>query len=286
MKDLIAVVGANGTVGGRVADLVLGQGLRVRAVVRDTASAQPLAGAGAELARADILTDDLAGAFDGATGAFLMVPVHPQMAEMGTRLNEAAEAAGVQRAVRLSVNPVVIETEGPFGRVHADLDRDLLGRDLAAAVLRPKGFMQNFLGQAQAIRAGRLVNAAGEGRTAFIDADDIAASAAALLAGDRPREGVFELTGPEALTYAEAAAVFSDVLGHAVAYEDVPVEAFLATLRGHGAPAFTVEAVGELVRRTREETDGRVTDAVEVLTGRAPRALRAWVEANRAAFEA
>lgn len=58
----------------------------------------------------------------------------------------------------------------------------------------------------------------GEGRTRFIDARDIAESAAGALTTDRFDGQAFTLTGPEALTYGDAAALLSTMLGKPIRY--------------------------------------------------------------------
>ena len=75
-------------------------------------------------------------------------------------------------------------------------------------VLRPSWFMQNFTGDhlvAQGVRDGEIVTATGDGRVAFVDAADIAAVAGRALIDDEPHNAEYILTGPDALSYEDAA---------------------------------------------------------------------------------
>ena len=69
---------------------------------------------------------------------------------------------------------------------------------------------------------------AAEGKSSFIDVRDIADAAAAALTAKTFDGKAFNLTGPEALSYAEAADILSSVLGREIAYQPVTTEAFVA----------------------------------------------------------
>ncbi|MEU0132685.1 NAD(P)H-binding protein [Streptomyces sp. NPDC006296] len=153
------------------------------------------------------------------------------------------------------------------------------------AVLRPSGFMQNFLpphplGE-QIRRQGEIRTAAGTGRVGWIDARDIAAAAAALLTGPdhRPDDARDHLlTGPEALSYGDAAQIISRRTGRPV--RTVPVEAAeqAYTYRASGMPdafATALAAVDAGIRTGRED---RVSSAVLDLTGRPPRTFADFVQ--------
>ncbi|MFD7660871.1 NmrA family NAD(P)-binding protein, partial [Actinosynnema sp. NPDC059797] len=107
-------------------------------------------------------------------------------------------------------------------------------------VLRPSWFMQNFTGDhllARGLRAtGEIVTATGDGRVAFVDADDIAAVAARALTDPEPHDTDHVVTGPEALSYAEAAAVITSVTGLPVRHRSGSAGARAGPAGGWGAP--------------------------------------------------
>ena len=285
MSGITVVTGATGTIGGRVARSILDAGGAVRVLVRNPEGAGALRDAGAEVVQGDYMEPGRIEGFDGAEAAFLMVPVHEDMVALGRRLNESAAAAGVRRAVRLSVATPILQYDAFLGRAHRELDRDFLARfPEGGAIVRPEGFMENLFASAEPIRHGRLPNVGSEARTAFIAADDVAASAVALLRGAVPCRGVYDLTGPESLTWGDVAATLGDELGRSVDFLDVPLEPYMAQVRQMGLPAVLVDVLESLARFRLEESPIDPTDSVERLTGRPPMPLGEWVRAHRAAF--
>src|SRR5271167_4450539 len=98
---MFAITGITGNIGGKVANNLLAAGERVRAVMRDVSKGDAWVERGCEVAKADI-TDaaDLASAFKGAEGVFILVPPYfdplPDFSEaraIGPALRSAIEAA-------------------------------------------------------------------------------------------------------------------------------------------------------------------------------------------------
>jgi uncharacterized protein YbjT (DUF2867 family) len=198
-----------------------------------------------------------------------------------------ARALGVRRAVFLSARGV--DQAGP-GNPLFDAEQALRASGLAWTVLRPSWFMQNFTEGffAPGIAAeGVVVAPAGDGPTPFVDAEDIAAVAAAALTEDGHAGEVYELSGPEALTHAEAAAIVGEVLGRDVRYVDADPAVWEATLveQGH-LPADYAAMLGSLFAIVREGWEVRLSDGVQRALGREPGGFRAFAERERAAWEA
>lgn len=148
-----------------------------------------------------------------------------------------ARASGVRRAVLLSSS--AIPAGGPaVGQVHAALP----GIFDEWAVLRPSWFMQNFTGDhlhARTVRAeGVIRTAAGEGRVGFIDAEDIAAVAVRALLDDRAPNTDLVITGPQALSYGDIAAVLTEVTGRTVVHQRLTREEMVQRLAAEMPAAF------------------------------------------------
>ncbi|MEV5358608.1 NAD(P)H-binding protein [Streptomyces sp. NPDC052693] len=278
MTAATLVIGATGTTGGRVARLLAGQGRRVRAASRRAAPV-----AGAEPVRFDWYDP---GTFeDSLTGVdrvYLVPPVgDPDPAAVMLPFLARARARGVERAVLLSSS--AIPSGGPaVGQVQQALP----GLFETWAALRPSWFMQNLTGDhehARSIREeGVIRTATDDGRVAFVDADDIAAVAVHALTAGRDAGGDLVVTGPEALSYDDAAAVISEVTGRPVTHRRLTFEQLRDRLAGLLPPEFAAVLAG-LDRAIAEGAEDRVTDTVERLTGRPPRSLRAHVERAMAA---
>lgn len=267
------VIGATGTTGSRTAAQLTAAGHRVRAASRNAGPA-----GGAEGVRFDWRDPAThAAALDGADRVYLLPPVGDSdpAAVMLPFLRQARDA-GVRRAVLLS-SSAVPEGGPATGAVH----QALLGIFEEWAVLRPSWFMQNFTGthpHAVSIREeGVIRSAAGSGRVGFVDAEDIAAVAVRALTEDRAPNTDLVLTGPEALSYDEVAAIATEVTGRPVVHHPLSYEQLRDRLAALMPPDFAALLAG-LDRAIAEGAEDRVTDTVERVTGRAPRSLREVLE--------
>lgn len=267
------VIGATGTTGSRVAARLAAAGRPVKAAGR---RATPVAGA--RPVRFDWNDPTSYGdALDGVDRAYLLPPLG-SLDPAGVMLPflEQARAAGVTRAVLLSSS--AIPAGGPaVGQVHQALP----GLFPEWAVLRPSWFMQNFTGEhahARTVRTdGTLHTAAGAGRVGFVDADDIAAVAVHALTDIRAPNTDLVLTGPQALSYDDVAAVLSQVTGRTVTHHRLSYKQMRLRLAADMPEAFAALLAG-MDRSIAAGTEDRTTDTVERLTGRPPGSFRAFAE--------
>lgn len=278
MAGKILVTGATGTVGTQVVNGLLARGEQVVAATRQ---ATPVAGAEA---RAFDLTDPatLPGVFAGVDRAYLLVPSgHLDADALLAPVIDAAAKAGV-KVVLQSVIGVDADDDIPYRKVEIQLEKS----GTPYVILRPNWFSDNFRTYwGPGIRAaGVIAVPAGEGRTSFIDARDIAASAVAALTTDRFDNRAFNLTGPSAHSYGEAAAMLSQVLGKPVHYQPVDDQAFIGILTGAGVPADYAAFLASIFHPVREGWTAAVTGDVEELTGRRPIALEQYIRDDRAAI--
>ncbi|MGW6792996.1 NmrA family NAD(P)-binding protein [Streptomyces chartreusis] len=267
------VTGATGTTGSRIAAQLTAAGHPVRAAGRKAAPV-----AGAEPVRFDWYDPGThAAALDDVDRVYVIPPVgDPDPAVVVLPFLRRARAAGVRRAVLLSASS--IPEGGPaVGQVH----RALPGIFDEWAVLRPSWFMQNFTGDhlhATSIRTEGLIRtAAGTGRVGFVDADDIAAVAVHALTDDRAPDTDLVLTGPEALSYDDIAAVITEVTGRPVAHRSLSYEEMRDRLAAQMPEEFAA-MLADMDRAIADGAEDRVTDSVQRLTGRAAGSFRALVE--------
>ena len=94
----------------------------------------------------------------------------------------------------------------------------------------------------------------------------------------------YDLSGPQALTYAEAAAILTRVLGKKVTYVAVSDAAAKAGMISGGIPEFYAEYLIDLNQVYRKGIGAPVTTAVKDVTGRAPGAFEQFVAQHAAAF--
>jgi len=277
MAGKILVLGATGTVGTPLVAQLLAAGEAVRAATRH---ATPVAGA--EAIRFDLADAATHGpAFEGVDRAFVLLPTGHLDIEGSLGAVIAAAAARRVKVVLMSVFGADADDGIPYRRAELALERS----GTPFVILRPNWFADNFHSFWRAgIRQGVIAVPAAEGRTSFIDVRDIAASAAAALRSHRFDGRAFNLTGPEALGYADAAAILSAASGRAIRYLPVDDAAFIATLTGAGVPADYAGFLASIFHPVREGWTAAVTGDVETLTGAAPRSLAAYAADNAAQF--
>jgi uncharacterized protein YbjT (DUF2867 family) len=266
------VLGATGTTGSRVGEALARKGIQVRAATR-----KPLKAGQVRFDWADAGTHR--PALLGVSAAYVVAPIG--VADPGPLvepfLHEAVRA-GVRRVVLLSSSAVPEGAPG-LGVAHR-LVREIVPE---WTVLRPSWFMQNFTGQhphAQGVAAGEVVTATGSGRVGFVDAGDIAAVAARALTGDYAHGGELVLTGPEALSYADAVALIAKVAGRAIRHRSVEGAEFAALLTAQGYPQDVSAMLAELDVDIAAGAEDRVTSTVEDVTGRPARSFQHFVEDN------
>ncbi len=197
-------------------------------------------------------------------------------AEPEQRLVDAAKRAGAKKVVKLSALGAD-RTDTPLRRV----ERHVEASGLAWTIVRPNWFFQNFsTSQADTIRGGTITEPAGEGKTSFLDARDIAAVAALALTTPKHDGRAYALTGAEALDRHEVADVFARELDRPVTYVSLSDEQFQAALRDV-APAGYVALLSALYADVRAGATALVTGDVEQILGRPPISLAQFVRDHR-----
>ncbi|MER7458866.1 NmrA family NAD(P)-binding protein [Micromonospora sp. NPDC126480] len=211
--ERILVTGATGTVGS-----VVLRNLRQAGAEAVAASVQPGPDSAGTVRFNFTDPATWATAFAGVTAMFLMRP--PAIGNVRRDLLPAVDAArraGVRHVVFLSLQGADRIRVVPHGTV----ERWLIGSGVDYTFVRPSFFCQNLSGvHAPDIRdRDSIVVPAGDGATAFVDADDVAAVAATALLHPAEHAGrTWTVTGPQALTYTEVADILSAELGRTVRY--------------------------------------------------------------------
>src|ERR671910_2216601 len=219
-----------------------------------------------------------APALDGAGSVYLSY--YPDLAipgavEASASFAELAVASGVRRLVLLS------------GRGEPEAERaEQAVRDTGAAltILRSSWFMQNFSEDymLEHVLSGQIRLPAGDVPTPFLDADDIADVAVAALTEEGHAGQLYELTGPRALTFAQAAGEIAEAAGREVRYVPVSLEKHAAEAAGHGVPAEVVELLTYLFSEVVDGRNANTTDSVQRALGREPRDFRDFARAAAA----
>ncbi len=280
---MILVTGASGNIGRELVERLRAAGAPVRAGYHGRKGAPA---AGVEPVELDLSRPaTLDQALRGAERMFLLTGNAPDQLAMERNAVAAARAAGIRHVVKLSVWSAP-EEPFSFARLHRTIEKEIEASGIGYTFLRPNGFMQNMSNfMAATIRSqGAFYLPAGDARISHVDVRDVAAVAARVLTQPGHEGKAYDLSGPEALTYGDIAARLSAVLGKAVAYVDVPDEAFKQGGLQAGMPEWLVDAMIELFHFYKTGRASRVTSAVRDVTGEDPISFDRYVRDHAPAF--
>jgi uncharacterized protein YbjT (DUF2867 family) len=284
---MILVTGATGKTGRALVQQLAKMGVPVRALVRDRAKAADIAAAGAEIAVADLSrVETLVPALVGIDRAYLMTAADPQQVMLHSNFIGAAKQAGVRYIVRHSVRGADLHSPVKLGRWHAASQKELEESGIAWTHLQPIYNMQNFLTFAVTVQSqGEFYAPMKDGALSMVDARDVAAVAAAALIDNAPHQGkTYVVTGPEALTFADAAEQLSAAIGKPVRYLDIARENARKALLQRGMPEWYVEDLLGFYDFYSTGAGAAVSDVVARSTGHPGRSFRQFAHDYRSAF--
>ncbi len=284
----ILLIGATGQVGREVAQQLAGTGIRARALVRTPEKAAPLRAAGFDLVAGSLdQPATLKAALERIEKVFLLSSDDPRQVELQGALIAAAQAAGIQHIVKLSAHSAGAHPPVSFGRWHAQIEQQLEASGMAFTHVRPRFFMQNFLSFAPTISAnGAFYAPMSDAQVSMVDARDVAAVAVAALTQPGHAGKIYDLSGPEALSFHDAAARLTAALGRQVQYIDLPLAAARQTVIEMGMPDWFADNLIELYTFIQAGGQAAPTSTVADVTQMQPRSFTQFAQDYAAALRA
>jgi uncharacterized protein YbjT (DUF2867 family) len=290
---MYVITGATGNIGGVIANKLLEQGKRVRAIARDAGRLQSLGAKGAEILSGSLEDDAfLTGAFQGATAVFAMNPPNLQAENLRRyqdRISQAL-ASGLKQArisyvVDLSsVGAEVPKGTGPIAGLHAQEERF---NQLEAHVLhlRPAFFMENLLAAIPMIRHMGTNGLALKGDLAIpmIATRDIGVVAAEhLLRLDFTGKSIVTLLGQRNLTMQEA----TRILGAAIGKPDLPYVQFgyEDAIQGMVQAGLSPDVAGNFVEMARAFNEGLIAPIARTPENTTPTSIEQFAEVFASAY--
>lgn len=200
---------------------------------------------------------------------------------------EAAVKCGVRHIVYTSFvnaggdNPALVAKE------HGATEEMMRSSGLAWTAMRDSQYADAMLEAAAplAIQTGRWFASAREGRIGFVTRRDCAAAAVAVLTTPGHENIIYNITGPELLSFRQVAALTAQISGHPVEYTVVDDEGMYQMFDSLGIPREAVDdqsvsgipwSSNDMVsfeRAIREGFLDLLSDDFEKLTGRKPQSL-------------
>jgi uncharacterized protein YbjT (DUF2867 family) len=234
---MILVVGATGLVGGMIVDRLLEGRQDVRALVRNSISAERLQPRGVETVYGDLKdASSLERACEGvdivittANSAMRGGDDNPHTVDdQGNRnLIDAARTAGIRHFVFTSALGADVNHPVPFIRSKAVAEEYLKASGLSYTILSPNLFMEiwcpNIVGRP--VLAGDPVTLVGHGerKHSMISMHDVASFAVAAAGNERAHNRTLVLGGPEPLSWRDIIAVYERLLGRQIKVRYLPL---------------------------------------------------------------
>ncbi|MCQ8241482.1 SDR family oxidoreductase [Rhizosaccharibacter radicis] len=278
----ILITGGTGTVGKAVVARLREQEdvAEIRIMTRNTQKPAP---AGIVAVPGDLSDPDaVESALRGVRTLFLLVPNVADELTQALLALDAAQSAGIERIVYLSVFNSELFDDVPHYASKYLVERAIERRGLGATILRPNYFMQNDLRLAEALRGPGLYGMpVGTRGISMVDVRDIAEAAAIELmrrhrSDDRLPAERFDLVGPDVLNGDALAEIWGEVLGRTIRYGGDDLAGLEGRLRAV-APAWFARDMRLMMRRYQQDGASTSPDGVERLSrllGRLPRSYR------------
>lgn len=276
---MIVVTGATGALNGATVDHLLDRrpAGEVVVAVRDPARAQRFADRGVEVRRGDYADPaSLPDAFAGADQLVLVSSSDPgaDAVSLHRTAIEAAVAAGVGRILYTSHQGAAFENPFRPGRDHAATELLLAESGVAWTSLRNGFYAHTLSWLLGPWRETGVITGPADGPVSWTARDDAAEAAAVILDSDGGYDGPTTLTATTAVTFAEIAAIATDLTGRTIEYVVVDQDEWLAAQVAAGQPELGARFTLGLYQAAQEGYFAGVDPLLGTLLGREPQTVR------------
>lgn len=272
---MILVIGGRSRTGRELVRLLRTAGAPLRILTRSDEAADDPAAVPGDLGRPATLDAAMAG----AGKVFLLCSAAPDELAWHRNAIDAAARAGVSHLVRSSILGADPASPARFIRHHGQADEQLRKSGVGYTILRPNMYMHNVstVWPPSISPDGNYYAPAGDARISMTDARDVAAVATRILLSDGHVGEAYDVTGPEALSHADACGKLAAALGRPVRYVPVDDDTARSAMLAAGLNRWMTDALIELYQDYRRSgTDGyaaRIHDTVQAVTDVPPRTL-------------
>ncbi|OQY44768.1 MAG: hypothetical protein B6242_11975 [Anaerolineaceae bacterium 4572_78] len=269
MSNKILVTGATGTIGGAVTTYLSSVGENVRAAVRNIDKAKSRNWQGVEIVPFDYENRaTFEAALKGVNRLFVMSPPVPNVHELVIPLIDYAKEAGVKHIVDLSTIGAEYDDSTSLRLVEKSIESS----EISYTFLRPNWVMQNFNNwYTDSIKENNAIHLpAGDAKTSFVDARDIAGVATAAFTKPGHENKIYTLTGGQALDHYEVASILSKAVGKQIEYVAISDDDMRQGLKSQGWPDAAVEMMIELYQVVRQGAASGITSDISTVLDRNP----------------
>jgi NAD(P)H dehydrogenase (quinone) len=283
------VTGASGHLGRQVIDrLIEAKVGPIIAITRSPEKLNDLKGMAVDVRKGDFNDAGSLGSAFGGGRRILIISTDDLTpgARLAAHKNAvaAAQAAGVTHIVYTSLTNPVKDSPISFAPDHAETETLIAGTGIDHTVLRNNLYADLLLmAGAQSIAMGRHFAAAGDGATGYVTRADCARAAAHALMHATGRQ-TLDITGPEAVSQAEVAAILSDLSGKKIPYVALPTEDLVQAMIGKGLPEFMARVFASFDEAIAQGYLAVASADLKTLTGTPGQSVRDFLTAHRDAL--
>ncbi|HIB36386.1 SDR family oxidoreductase [Mesonia sp.] len=286
MKGKILITGATGNLGGLVIDALLSkiEANQIAGLVRDTNKAEALQAKGIDIREGNYDDESsLEKAFSGVEKIYFISGNDlDKRVDQHKNIVAAAEKAGVEHVVYTSFGRKD-ESENspiyPVAKGHLAAEDALKNASLDYTILKHNLYMEViplFAGE-NLLESKTLFLPAEDGKTGFMARKDMAVLAAEILTGEGHENKTYEVSAEKAFTFAEIAALISEVSGTEINYVSPNPEEFAKTLKGYGVPQPAIDMTVMFAKGIAQGEFDETATTYRDFTGNEPTSLKTFL---------
>lgn len=291
MDETILVTGPTGTVGSEVVKQLSKntQNINIKAGVHSVKNTNKIQ----QYDRVEAVQIDydkqegLQVAFKDVDKLFLLTHPSPKSAEHESNLVNVAKKSGIKHIVKQSIMGADLKADVEAMRLHRQAEQMIEESGIPYTFLRPNEFMQGFINfHGYTIKNNNAFYIPAEdAKVSIVDARDIAAVAVhALIDSNKHHNKTYLITGPEALSYYQAAEILSNAIGKKIEYVNVSDEDARREMKEAGLDNWLVNTISDLYRYFRKGNASQVSSAVEEVTEKKPKTFEQFAKEHVDAF--
>ena len=282
---MIFITAATGSIGSELCRLLAGENIPSRVMYRREGQQTRFQNLSLQAVQADFDdADSMQQAMQECDKLFLLTAPDQKHAEREIAIINLAVSLGFQHIVKVSTANTNQSSKLAYARSHAQIDAYLRNQSIDWTILRPTGFMQNFLEYAHPIGKGILPHMLGEGQIGYIDLRDIALVAKHVLIQTAHTKATYYLTGPAPMTAAQVACELTTGLGSAIQAVNQSEAETRKALAYSGLDAWHIDALIEQFKIGANGGEIDVTGEVARITGQTPRTFAQFVSEYKKQF--
>jgi uncharacterized protein YbjT (DUF2867 family) len=283
---MIVVTTPTGTIGHQVLENILDSGETIRVIARDPSRLPSQTRKRVEVVQGSHGDIDVVNrAFKGADAVFWLVPpdfqaesVEAAYVDFTRPACDALRSRGVKRVVGVSALGRGVARNAGLVSASLAMDDLIASTGVSYRALTMPSFMDNILNQVEAIKNQGMFFSpiSGDRKLPTCATRDIAAVAAKLLLDPSwSGQGSVAVLGPEDLSFNDMAQIMSEALGKPVRFQQIPGEAFKATLTGFGMSEAMAQGMLDMMVAKNEGLDNAEPRTPQSAS---PTGFRQWCE--------